>query len=109
MRTMLKRQFSPAEMEEIRKDLFRARGNAAVVAQLHACKVDELRAALGDEADKYQWPHGRKKGRSYRYWSPEDRELVKQMMEEGNSIGECAEYFGVSHVAMYTAIRRWWR
>lgn len=109
MRTMIKRQFSPAEMEEICKDLFRARGNAAVVAQLHACKVDELRAALGDEADKYQWPHGRKKGRSYRYWSPEGRELVKQMMEEGNSIGECAEYFGVSYVAMYTAIRRWWR
>ena len=109
MRTMLKRQFSPAEMEEIRKDLFRARGNAAVVAQLHACKVDELLAALGDEANKYQWPHGRKKGRSYRYWSPEDRDLVKQMMEEGHSIGECAEYFGVSYVAMYTVIRRWWR
>lgn len=109
MRTMLKRQFSPAEMEEIRKDLFRARGNAAVVAQLHACKVDELRAALGDEADKYQWPHGRKKGRPYRYWSPEDRDLVKQMMDDGHSIGECAEYFGVSYVAMYTVIRRWWR
>lgn len=109
MRTMLERQFSPAEMEEIRKDLFRARGNAAVVAPLHACKVDELRAALGDEADKYQWPHGRKKGRSYRYWSPEDRDLVKQMMDEGHSIGECAEYFGVSYVAMYTVVRRWWR
>lgn len=67
MRTMITRQFSPAEMEEIRKDLFRAKGNAAVVAQLHACKVDELREALGDEAAKYQWPHGRKKGRPYRY------------------------------------------
>lgn len=46
MRTMLKRQFSPAEMEEIRKDLFRARGNAAVVAQLHACTLDELRGTM---------------------------------------------------------------
>lgn len=109
MKTMITRQFSPAEMEEIRKDLFRANGNAAVVAQLHACKVGELRAALGDEADKYQWPHGRKKGRPYRHWSPEDRDLVKQMMEEGRSIGECAEYFGVNYVAMYTVIRRWWR
>ncbi len=109
MKTLIARQFSPAEMEEIRKDLFRAKGNASIVAQLHACKVDELREALGDEAANYQWPHGRKKGRPYRYWSAEDRDLVKQMMEEGHSIGECAEYFGVSYVAMYTVIRRWWR
>lgn len=109
MKTLIARQFSPAEMEEIHKDLFRAKGNAAVVAQLHACRVDELREALGDEAHKYKWPHGRKKGRKYRYWSPEDRDLVKQMLDEGRPIGECAEYFGVSYVAMYTVIRRWWR
>lgn len=109
MRNYISRRFSADEMEEIRKDLFRAKGNAAVVAQLHACKVDELRAALGDEAHKYKCPHGRKKGRKYRYWSHEDRELVKQMLDEGHPIGECAEYFGVSYVAMYTVIRRWWR
>ena len=28
MKTLIARQFSPAEMEEIRKDLFRAKGNA---------------------------------------------------------------------------------
>lgn len=109
MRNYISRRFSAEEMEEIRKDLFRAKGNAAVVAQLHACKVDELRAALGDEAHKYKWPHGHKKGRKYRYWSPEDRELVKQMLDEGHPIKECADYFGVSYVAMYTVIRRWWR
>lgn len=109
MRTLISRQFSPAEMEEIRKDLVRAKGKAAVVAQLHACTVDELREALGDEANQYKWPHGRKKGRPYRYWSAEDRELVKQMLEEGHAVKECAEYFGVSYVAMYTVIRRWWR
>lgn len=109
MRNRIVRKFSPAEMKEIRSDLFRAKGNAAVVAQIHACKVDELREALGDEAHKYKWPHGRKKGRKYRYWSPEDRDLVKQMLEEGRPIGECAKYFGVSYVAMYTVIRRWWR
>lgn len=109
MKTLITRQFSPAEMDEIRKDLFRAKGNAAVVAQLHACKVDELREALGDEAVNYQWPHGRKKERPYRYWSAEDRDLVKQMLDEGRPIGECAEYFGVSYVAMYTVFRRWWR
>lgn len=109
MRTYISRRFSAEEMEEIRKDLFRAKGNAAVVAQLHACNVNELREALGDEAHKYKWPHGRKKGRKYRYWSREDRELVKQMLDEGHPIKECADYFGVSYVAMYTVIRRWWR
>lgn len=39
MRNYISRRFSAEEMEEIRKDLFRAKGNAAVVAQLHACKV----------------------------------------------------------------------
>ena len=34
---------------------------------------------------------------------------AKQMLDEGRPIGECAEYFGVSYVAMYTVIRRWWR
>lgn len=109
MRTTITRQFSVAEMEEIRKDLFRAKGNVAVVAQLHACKTQELRDALGDEAARHRWPHGRKKGRPCRRWSPEDRELVKQILDEGRSIEECAEYFGVSCVAMYTVIRRWWR
>lgn len=30
MKTLIARQFSPAEMEEIRKDLFRAKGNASI-------------------------------------------------------------------------------
>lgn len=96
-------------MEEIRKDLFRAKGRVAVVAQLHACTVSELRAALGEDACHYKWPHGRPKGRPCRKWSPEDKELIRQMLDEGRPIGECAEYFGVSYVAMYTVIRRWWR
>lgn len=109
MRTLIARQFSPAEMEEIRKDLVRAKGRVAVVAQLHACTVGELREALGEEAVYYKWPHGRRKGRPCRKWSPEDKELIRQMLEEGKPIGECAQYFGVSYVAMYTVIRRWWR
>ena len=46
MRNYISRQFSAEEMEEIRKDLFRAKGNAAVVAHLHSCKLYDLMAEL---------------------------------------------------------------
>lgn len=96
-------------MAEIQRDLARSGGRVAVVAQLHACTLDELRAALGDKARLYRWPRARRKGAPPRKWTPAERETALAMLTDGADIQEIADHFGVSRVAMYTNLRRWRR
>lgn len=104
-----KRTFTPAEMAEIQRDLARSGGRVAVVAQLHACTLDELRAALGDRARLYRWPKAGRKGAPPRKYSPADRETIFAMLAQGYDVPAIAERFGVSKTAMYTNLRRWRR
>lgn len=94
-------------MAEVQRDLARSGGRVAVVAQLHACTLDELRAALGDRARLYRWPKAGRRGAPPRKWTPEERETALDMMKAGHSLQEIADHFGVSRVAMYTNLRRW--
>ena len=103
---MSDRTFTPAEMAEVQRDLARSGGRVAVVAQLHACTLDELRAGLGDRARLYRWPRSGRRGPP-RKWTPEDRETALAMLMDGADMQEIADHFGVSRVAMYTNLRRW--
>ena len=81
----------------------------AVVAQLHACTLDELRAALGDKARRYSWPRTGRRGAPPRKWTQAERKTALAMLTDGADIQEIADRFGVSRVAMYTNLRRWRR
>lgn len=101
------RTFPPAELAEIDRDLARSSGRVAVVAQLHACTLDELRAALGDKARRYSWPRTGRRGAPPRKWTQEDREKILALRTAGYDVQAIADRYGVSKTAMYTNIRRW--